>query len=84
MILLVSKTCRFCEDVDHVDKTYKNIHKFFVVDGVADVNGTPTPLAPEIEELPCLIDGKNYIFRANTILEYLKQSGEINATADIL
>jgi hypothetical protein len=70
--------------VADVDKQYKNINKFFVTDGVADVNGQQVPLAPEISELPCLIDGKTYVFRSNTILTYLKQSGEVNATANIL
>ena len=84
MILLISDTCRFCELVQDVDKRYKNIHKFNVVDGVADVNGLKTPLAPEITELPCLIDDKKYIFRADTILAYLEKSGELNATANIL
>ena len=84
MILLVSTTCSFCEDVANVDKEYKNINKFFVVEGVADVNGSAIPLAAEITELPCLIDGSKYIFRSNTILEYLKISGEINAATSIL
>lgn len=84
MILLVSKTCKHCDSVADVDVKYKDIHKVFVVDGIADIDGQKVPLAEGISELPCLIDGKTYVFRSNTILEYLKQSGEINATAVIL
>ena len=84
MTLLVSKKCKACWMVEGVEKKYKNIHKFYVEDDWVNVNGLIVHLDPAISELPCLIDDKNYVFRADTILAYLKQVGELNARTNIL
>lgn len=83
MILLIDKTCKYCQQVDGLEKKYKNIHKFYVKDGVADIEGKQVPLDPRISMLPVLIDDINYYFTVNVILEHLEKSGELNAETSI-
>jgi putative heme iron utilization protein len=84
MILLVDKTCKQCQKLEGVEAKYKNVQKFYVTEGVADINGEKVQLAPQISYLPVLIDGKHYYFFVDVILEHLEKSGEMNAKANIL
>lgn len=84
MILLVDRSCKYCKDIDGIEKIYKNIFRFYVEDGIVDVNGEKYPLDPKISILPCLIDGIHYFMTVEPILEHLEKSGEVNATANIL
>ena len=84
MILLLSKTCQACWRLDGIEKVYKNIQKYYVEDGWVKVDGLIVHLDPKISMLPCLIDENKYIMMVDTILAYLKKSGELNATANIL
>ena len=68
--------------MEDVDKKYKNVFKFYVTDGIAEVNGQQIPVDPKISVFPCLIDGTNYYMTVDPILEHLEKSGEINATAN--
>lgn len=84
MILLVDKSCKQCHKIEDVDKKYRNVQKFYVENGIAQINGEQVPLDPQISYLPVLIDGKHYYFFVDVILEHLEKSGEMNATADLL
>jgi hypothetical protein len=84
MILLIDKTCKQCKKIENIDSKYKNIHKFYVEKGVANINGEQVPLDPKISYLPVLIDGNHYYFFVDVILEHLEKSGEMNAEANIL
>jgi hypothetical protein len=84
MILLVDKTCKQCQKLEGVDLKYKNVQKFYVKDGVADINGEQIQIDPKISYLPVLIDGNHYYFFVDVILEHLEKSGEMNAEANIL
>lgn len=74
MILLIDKACKFCQQVDELDKQYSDINKFYVENGMADINGEKHPLDPKISMLPCLIDGINYYMTVDPILEYLQKT----------
>lgn len=84
MILLIDKTCKYCQQLDGIEDKYKNIHKFYVENGIADVNGEKHKLDKRISILPVLIDDKNYYFTVDVILEHLNKLGEANAKPDIL
>lgn len=82
--LLLSKTCRFCQDLENLDSKYKDVYKIYVENGIADINGEKFPVDPRIEMFPCLIDGLIYLYGVDDILGHLEKSGEMNATANIL
>lgn len=74
MILLIDKACKFCQQLENLDQQYADINKFYVNNGMADINGEMHALDPKISMLPCLIDGINYYMNVDTILEYLQNT----------
>ncbi len=58
--------------MEELDKEYKNINKFYVENGKANINGETVELDSKISMLPCLIDGLNYFMTIEPILEHLR------------
>jgi len=84
MTLLTRKNCPFCEDIKNIEMKYKDIHKFYVKKGFISIDGEKVKLDKRISILPVLIVEKHYYFGVDTILNYLKSSGEEIAETNIL
>ena len=76
MILLIKKDCVFCDSVKDLDAKFPNINKFFVENGLININGNFMPLDPRIPALPALITDKTVYCGEKYILDFLKNKKE--------